>query len=169
MKDLSEFLDFMDEADDGHSDGFTSPKMPSRAYPEGKQYHVPSPDAETGLRLNALADITLKSKRGQEVSEADVRRLRIADSEEREFLEQVLSTELVAELIADGVKWEHMKRLSMFAFTYFAVSPEAAENAAKNGLFSGKALPPNRAARRKKTSSGTASGSRGSKSTSRRS
>lgn len=158
--DLSSFLDFMEE-----SDGFESPLMPSKLHPEGKSYRVPSPDALTGLRLNALADITLKQSRGTPVSENDVKRLRIDDADEREFISQVLSVELVDEMLVDGVRWEHMKRLSMYAFTYFAVSREAANTAADNGLFAGKELAPTNRAGRRKSPKKTAGGSRGMKST----
>jgi len=140
---VSSFLDFMSE-----EDGFKSPLMPSVKYPQGKSYHVPSPDAETGLRLNALADVAMKMSKGFEVKEFDIQRLRMDDTEEREFADQVLSAAVVQQMIEDGCRWEHVKRLTQYAFTYFGVSPEAAENAAKAGLFSGKAPAPNRAARR---------------------
>lgn len=162
MADLSSFMDFLED------DGFDTPPMPSRAHPEGHVYRVPSPDAETGLRLSALADLTLKQSKGLEISENDVRRLRLNDQEEREFMAQLLTPELVAQMSDDGVKWEHMKRLSMYAFTYFAVSKDAADNAAANGLFSGKAPALNRAQTRAKARS-TRSGSAASKRTTPRS
>jgi hypothetical protein len=163
MADLSKFLDFMDEVDE--RDGFDSPPMPSPAHPEGKQYRVPSPDAKIGLRLNALADMTLKQSRGLDISETDVKRLRLDDKDEHEFLAQVLSQSLLDQMVEDGVKWEHLRRLAMYGFVYFAVSREAADQAAENGLFAGKALAStNRATRRgtKKTSSGS-SGSKKTK------
>lgn len=146
MADLNAFMDFMED-----EDGFDSPLMPSAAHPEGHVYHVPSPNAVTGLRLSALADLTMKQAKGVELNEIDVRRLRLDDQEEREFISQVLSVELVNTMVADGVKWEHMKRLGLYGFTYFGVSKEAADEAAKNGLFSGKAQTPNRAQRRAST------------------
>lgn len=156
MADLSQFLDFMDEADDGVTSGFDSPPMPSIAHPRGKQYRVPSPDAKTGLRLNALADMTLKQSRGIELSDIDVKRLRLDDKDEREFLSQVLGAELLEEMVSDGVKWEHLRRLAMYGFVYFGVSAEAADQAAANGLFSGKqGAPTNRAARRSQSKSTT--------------
>lgn len=171
MADLSQFLDFMDEADEGVTSGFDSPPMPSVAHPRGKQYRVPSPDAKTGLRLNALADMTLKQSRGLELSDVDVKRLRLDDKDEREFLAQVLTPELLEQMIDDGVRWEHLRRLAMYGFVYFGVSAEAADQAAANGLFSGKAAAPtNRAARRsapKKTTSGSAASSTTKKASSR--
>lgn len=167
MADLSQFLDFMDEADEGVTSGFDSPPMPSTKHPRGKQYRVPSPDAKTGLRLNALADMTLKQSRGIELSDIDVKRLRLDDKDEREFLAQVLTEKLLDEMVDDGVKWEHLRRLAMYGFVYFGVSAEAADQAAANGLFSGKAqAPTNRAARRANQKS-TTSGSAGSKKTTR--
>lgn len=156
--DLSTVLDFMEE--DG---GFTSPPMPSTKFPKGKTYRIPSPNAIVGLRLAAIADITLKQARGKDLSPTDVKRLRIEDEDEHEFIAQVLSPETVAEMESDGVKFAHMKRLGLYAFTYFAVSPEAAETALKNGVLQGKvSAPPNRAARRSsskgKTSTTSASG-----------
>ncbi len=151
MSDLGQFLDFMED-----EDGFNSPPMPSRAHPEGRQYRVASPDAKTGLRLNALADIMVKREMKVEVKERDVARLRMDDAEEEEFVRQVLGADrtdgsnALDEMIADGCKWEHIKRMSQYAFTYFGVSKEAADEAVKNGLLRGKIEAPNRAARRKK-------------------
>lgn len=150
MTDLGQLLDFMED-----ENGFLSPKMPSRAHPEGKQYRVASPDALTGLRLNALADIMIKREMGGKVDDSDAARLRLSDSDEREFVQQVLGndrgdeTNALDEMVADGCRWEHIQRLAQFAFTYFGISREAAEEAAKNGLLSGKMVAPNRAARRK--------------------
>ncbi|QYC54355.1 tail assembly chaperone [Microbacterium phage Pickles13] len=150
--DLGQMLDFMED-----EDGFTSPPLPSKTHPEGRQYQVASPDATTGLRLNALADIMVKKEMGAEVSATDVRRLRMDDSDEHEFVRQVLGAERVDggnaldEMIADGCKWEHIKRMSQYAFTFFGVSKEAADEAVRNGLFRGKVEAPNRAARRKKS------------------
>jgi len=143
--DLSTMLDFMDD-----EDGFKSPLMPSTKYPEGKSYAIKSPDAKTGLRLSAISDITMKQARGIEIAELDIKRLRIEDEDEREFIEQVLSPAVVAEMIDDGCRWEHVKRLGLYAFVFFGVSREAADDAVKRGLFKGKGLmpPKNRAARR---------------------
>lgn len=150
MTDLSQFLDFMED-----DDGFTTPPMPSPEHPEGRQYRVASPDAKTGLRLNALADLMVKREMKVEVSERDVARLRMDDGQEDEFVRQVLGAKrhdggnALDEMIEDGCKWEHIRRMAQFGFTYFGVSKEAAEEAARNGLLSGKLAAPNRAARRK--------------------
>lgn len=163
MAELAEFTDFMDDADgDG---GFDSPRMPSPAHPQGRSYRIPSPDAKTGLRLTALADMSLKQSRGIAIDELDVKRLRISDDDEREFLGQVLSPGVLEQMIEDGVKWEHARRLAMYAFVRFGISKDAADEAAKNGLLSGKAAAPNRAARRTKKKKSTTSASPGSKKT----
>lgn len=152
MTDLGQMLDFME--DEG---GFKSPPMPSTKHPEGKRYHVASPDALTGMRLNALADIMVKKEMSVEISELDVRRLRLDDDDEVEFVRQVLGaaradgSNALDEMLADGCKWEHIKRMGQYAFTFFGVSKEAADEAVKNGLLSGKLTAPNRAARRKKS------------------
>lgn len=149
MADLGALMDFMED-----EDGFESPRMPSTAHPDGRSYHVASPNAEVGLRLSALADLTMKQAKGIELNATDVRRLRLDDQQELEFMEQVLGAALVATMVADGVKWEHLKRLGLYAFTYFGVSKDAADEAAANGLFSGKGQAPvatNRATRRAST------------------
>lgn len=159
MADLSDFMDFME--DDDNDGGFLSPPIPSAKYPKesgGHQYRVPSPDALTGLRLTALADISIKAaKNPGELGEKDAKRLRLDDQEERDFIQQVLTPELVEEMVADGVKWTHVKRLASYAFTYFAIGADAAEQAAKSGVFSGKAQtapPQNRQARRQQPKTG---------------
>lgn len=135
--------DFLDE------DGITDlPLIKSAKHPEGKHYVIPSPDANTGLRLQGLAELVAKQRAKVQISERDVARLRLNDEEEREFFQQVMGTAYV-EMVEDGVSWERIKRLGMYAFTYFAVGREAAEKAAREGAFSGKAPAPlNRAQRR---------------------
>lgn len=171
MADLSQYLDFMEEVEgDGPGAGFMSPPMPSPAHPKGRQYQIDAPDGVTGLRLATLADMTIKASRGAELGEADVRRLRLDDREERDFLEQVLGGAF-EDMLTDGVRWPHIKRLGMYAFIYFGISEEAADAAAERGLFQGKAVAPtatNRTARRTGTR-GTSSASGGSRKTTTRS
>lgn len=144
--DFGQMLDFMTD-----EDGFLSPPMPSTKHPEGKQYRIPSPDAKTGLRLNALADIMARREAGADVSERDIARLRMEKGDEREFVQQILGPAL-AEMTEDGCRWTHIKRMASFAFIKFGISDDAAELALKNGLLQGKApTPPNRAAKRAKS------------------
>jgi len=147
-RNLAEVQDFLE--DDG---GFTTPPMPSTKHPEGHTYRVPSPDAITGLRLTALADLSMKYKNKQGVTEADVASLRLSDDDERDFIQQVLSLEVVGEMKDDGCRWEHMRRIGMYAYLFFTAGEKAAEDARENGLLLGKAPgpTPNRAQRRSKT------------------
>lgn len=131
-------------------DALEIPGVKSTKYPEGKAYSIPSPDAETGMRLTALAELAAKKAKGIEIKEADVKRLNLNDTEEREFAEQVLGAAL-AEMQGDGVSWVRIQRITKYAFTHFAVSAESAREAASRGVFEGKAQArPNRAARRAK-------------------
>lgn len=144
MADLSSLHTFLD--DDG---GFDTPPMPSPAYPKGRVYRVPSPDATTGLRLAALQDLALKQSMGNAVTEVDVKRLRLGDEEERDFIGQVLSQEVQAAMVEDGVRWEHMRRMALYGYILFTAGEKAAEAAVEGGLLAGKApAAPNRAARR---------------------
>lgn len=143
FKDLESFL---------NDDAITTPPIKSKKHPEGKPYKIQSPDAETGLRLNGLATIAAKAAAGQEVSPDDVKSLVMDDAEERVFLEQVLG-DAYHEMLADGVSWTSLQRLGQYAFSYFAVSPAAANKGVREGIFAGKVqTPTNREARRKKPS-----------------
>jgi hypothetical protein len=131
LKDLSSFLD--DDAIDVPIDG--------------KTYRVESPDAKTGLFLASLANVGVKAAAGGEVDQADVDKLDLDDDEERDFMQMVLGDTL-AELVADGVSWTKIQRLSRYCFIHFAVGEEAADDALKSGALSGEAPAPNRAKRR---------------------
>jgi len=123
--------------------------IPSREHPDGKLYTVPSPDAETGVRLTALADIARKQRQGVQVSARDVARLHLNDEEEREFAQQVMGS-CYDEMMADGVAWVTIQKVMNYAYIYFAMGKDVADQAAREGLFSGgKArVPMNRAERR---------------------
>lgn len=131
-------------------DALTIPGVISTKHPEGKDYVIASPDAETGMQLNALGDIGTKLAAGAEVSASDVARLRLDDAQEMNLGRQVLG-ETMAEMMEDGVSWVRIQRVIQYAFTHFAISPEAARKGAEQGLFSGKAPALNRAQRRQKT------------------
>jgi hypothetical protein len=143
LKDLSSFLD--DDAIDVEIDT--------------KTYRVESPDAKTGLFLAGLANVGVKAASGGDVAAADVEKLDLDDDEERDFMEMVLG-DTFAELIADGVSWMKIQRLSRYCFIHFAVGEEAADEALKSGALTGEAPAPNRAARR--------AGSRGAATTTKR-
>lgn len=141
--DLDNLFDFLDD------DALRVP-VKSTSYPEGKVYVIPSPDAETGLRLSALSDLMVKAENGGQLTERDKARLSMSDDDEREFQQQVLGP-VFAEMVADGVSHVRIQRVTQYGFLYFAFSPEAAETAARNGILSGKGVPAaqgNRATRR---------------------
>lgn len=121
----------------------------SHAYPEGKLYVVPSPDAETGMRLTALADVARKQQQGVKVSERDAARLHISDDEEREFAQQVMGS-CYDEMVRDGVSWVIIQRVMNYAYIYFSMGKDTADKAAREGLFTGGKVrvPMNRADRR---------------------
>lgn len=144
---LDDFYDFLED------DTLEIPNVKSRAHPEGKTYSIPSPDAETGMRLSALAEIAVKVNKSIDVHERDVKRLHLDDNEEREFAQQVLGP-VYEELIADGVSWIRLQRITQYAYVHFAFSPEAAREAAERGVFAGKAQARTRAERRAKPKNG---------------
>lgn len=131
LKDLSSFLD--DDAIDVPIDG--------------KTYRIESPDAKTGLFLSAMANLGVKATAGGEIDEDDLASLDLDDDKERDFMRTVLGDTL-DELVADGVKWVKIQRVSRYAFLYFAIGEEAADEALANGTLTGEAKAPNRAQRR---------------------
>lgn len=143
LKDLSSFLD--DDAIDVPVDG--------------KTYRIESPDAKTGLLLSSMVNLGVKASSGGEISDADLASLDLDDDRERDFMRMVLGDTL-DELVENGVSWVKIQRISRYAFLYFAVGEEAADEALKSGALSGEAPAPNRAARR--------AGSRGAATTTKR-
>lgn len=116
-----------------------------------RDYSIPAPDAETGLKYTALANVAKAVARGDEVRDNDVQALKLDDEEEREFVQVILGDEVMGQMVEDNLPWPAITRTAQYAFTHFAVSPEAARKAFEAGAFSGKAQTPlNRAARRAK-------------------
>ena len=136
--DLTAFGDFLDD------DGFTTPPILSREHPEGKAYKVPSPDGVTGARMVTLAGIAAKKNADIAVTQADLDRLNLNDQQETEFMRDVLGT-AYDEMLADGVSWQRISRLGQYAFVVITQGEVAANDAAKAGIFSGKAPARNRA------------------------
>lgn len=139
LKDLSSFLD--DDALDIPVDGTT--------------YRIPSPDAETGLWLSSVVNLGVTASAGVEITDADAARLQFDDAEERDLVAIVLGPAL-DEMKTDGVSWVKIQRISQYALFYFTLGPEAADQAAANGLLTGEAPAPNRAARRQASRGGAA-------------
>lgn len=114
-----------------------------------RDYTVPAPDAETGLKYSALSNIAVRAQKGEQISEQDLAALHLDDAEEREFVVQMLTQEVVDQMREDRLQWPAMVRTAQYVFTHFAVSADAAAKAKTAGAFSGKAqAPTNRAGRR---------------------
>lgn len=127
-----------------------------------RDYVVPAPDVDTGLRYSALSHVAIKVNKGQEVTQAEMESLKLEGAEEVSFVEQMLSAAVVEQMREDGLPWPALVRTASYVFTHFAVSADAAKKAFEAGVFSGKAqTPTNRAARRGTQSARPAS--RGSK------
>lgn len=136
-RDLSAFFD----------EGLTYTAVPSKAFPapEGKAYRVSSPDAKTGLWLNATAQFGQMAATGAKLTESALARLRLDDDEERDFYQRVLGAAF-DEMIDDGVDWMLLQKIGQDAYLNFAMSEQAADAALER---LGKAQPrPNRATRR---------------------
>lgn len=139
---LNNFLDYLED------DTLTIPGIPSTAYPSGKAYTIPSPDAKLGARLAAVGDLAVKVSLGVEVGEREKSRLQLDDDQELDLMEQLLG-DAREEMVDDGVTWTHLRGIMKYAFIYYALGPEQADDAARNGVLSGKApAPVNRAERR---------------------
>lgn len=150
MQSLHEFLE---------DDGLFVPGVKSRAFPNGKDYIIPSPDIETGLRLTAFAEFSGKiaaaQKRRDETGEnvdpgvtsADVERL--MGKSDTDFQTLVLGADVYAEMQADGVPWRVLQRIVELAFATFTFGDEQAEKMVRDRVAAGKVTAPtNRAARR---------------------
>lgn len=118
--DLSKMSSWFDD------DALELPPIKSKEHPKGKSYRVASPDFETGILLQQLAQIATRLHNGLEVSEAEAKRLKMDDEEERDFTQMVLGDTL-EEMKADGVPWGPIRKVTQYVFTYYAMSPEQAE------------------------------------------
>ncbi len=140
--------DLHDYFDDGALD---YPGVPSRAFPEGKSYRVPGPEAKTGLWLTAIADLGVKKASGKELSEADTASLTLDDSEEITWYRRILGP-AYDEMIADGVKMSVLKRIGDDAYLCFSLSVDVADVVLRA---SGKASARANRATRRATGTGT--------------
>ena len=137
--DLSQFDAFFDD------DELKLPPIKSTKYPAGKRYTIPSPDFETGALLQKLANIAQRIQAGVPVSEAEAKSLKFDDDQEVDLAVMLLGATL-EEMKSDGVGWGPIRRATQYAFTHYAISPQAAER-----LATPKApTPTNRAAKRAK-------------------
>jgi hypothetical protein len=126
----------------------------STAHPDGKDYVIPAPDAETGLWLQEQARIGAQIYEGlREATEGD-----LDDMEEKSFYRKIMGPAF-DEMIADGVKWPSIKRAGSAIMAWALSDADDAED-----VWSGKAkeeAKANRAERRaKKKTKARASGSK---------
>jgi len=149
LRDLQAFLE---------DDGLDYPWPPSAfkdaaEFPQGKSYHVDSPDAKTGLWLTSLADLGARAMAGAELSADETARIRLDDDAEASFYQRILGG-VYDEMLADGLKWSVLQKTALDAYMYFTMGPDAADLAlAGQGKQAARA---NRAARRaaKRTAGG---------------
>lgn len=92
----------------------------------GKVYHIPSPDAETGLWCQQIFEIGAKAQAGQSVSDAAVAKLRLGDDEERSLYDRVLGP-VKQEMIDDGLPWSRVSAVGETAIIWIATDRETAE------------------------------------------
>lgn len=152
---IEPFLGFLDE------DDLSLPPIPSVKHPHPKPdgtpggfvYKVPLPDAIMGARLAGLGEIMVKQAKGIPITERDAQRLQLDDDEEMAFQTSILGP-VKDQMIADGVKFEGIKRATNYAFVAFAFNEDAAKEMAQQGTLTGKAVPveTNRQERRAKKS-----------------
>ena len=141
------------------------PPVKSKAHPEGKAYTIASPDAETGIFLVSLTNYLAQQARHPEAEPDETTERRIQsfldkrtaevgeddDSAKLEASGRLVLGDTAAEMVADGVPWVIIQRLTKYAMLHFTQGPEAAKAAALSGaLVGGAAAPANRAARRAK-------------------
>ena len=135
LKDLSQFMS------DGHD-------LPIN----GKTYHVPLVDAETGLAFTRFISVAMKAKNAQENNEdytpddEDIQIL--SDQQERDIYKEVLRDGVWEEMVEDGLAFAHMRMAALYALYHATQGEEVANRFWESG---GKAPAPNRAARRTAT------------------
>lgn len=124
---------------------------------DGRDFTIPSPNARDGLWLSRLANLGMKVAGDAEPTAEDVERLQLDDQAERELYEVVLGSAF-EELVEADVPWVKIQRLGRWAFIYFAMGPEQAEQARASGALTGEAPRPNRAQKRAAMSSSSTRG-----------
>lgn len=116
----------------------------SKKHPDGKDYTVPAPDAETGLWLQEQARIGAQIAEGmRDAKDGD-----LDDVAEKELYRKIMGPAF-DEMLEDGVKFPSIKLAGQAVFAWALSDAEDAED-----VWSGKAkaeAKANRAERRKKT------------------
>lgn len=110
----------------------------------GKIYKIPSVDAETGLWLQSVTQITAKrmsvadGEEPPELSDREISSLELDDDEETDFMQRMLGPAL-QEMRDDGVPWEKIKLVGQTATIRAMSGDDAAETFWNNGGVNPKA------------------------------
>lgn len=109
---------------------------------DGVEYTIPEPDADTGLRLQAVMSTGIAAATQQEPGAKDIELL--SDAQEMDLFADALGT-AYHEMRAAGVGYATLKHAAMTAFFYWTIGEDAAMAYWESG---GKAPAANRATRR---------------------
>jgi hypothetical protein len=119
-----------------------------------RTYRIPSPTAESGLRISRMTVLAMRAIGGG--SEVDAEALN--DEEELDLLADALGP-AQAEMQADGVDWAWLRHAGLTAVIWITQGPDSAGTYWRAAGDPTRLAPPNRAARRAKPSSGSAAAS----------
>ncbi|SEC95370.1 hypothetical protein SAMN04489727_5737 [Amycolatopsis tolypomycina] len=111
---------------------------------DGTTYRIPSPDALTGLKLMSIYQLSEDVELTEEAKQA-------LASENRDLPQLVLGTGL-DDLVAGGVSWVKIQRITRYALLFFTLGEEVADHAMNSGALSGEAPAPSPNGRRTRAS-----------------
>lgn len=92
----------------------------------GKVYAVPSPDIETGLYCQRIAETGLALRAGRQLSDSDLAALQLDDEEERSWYHRLMGAAF-EEMLADGLPWAYVQRAGATTFAWITRGIDAAE------------------------------------------
>jgi hypothetical protein len=101
---------------------------------DGTTYRIPSPDALTGLKLMSIYQLSENVEITEEAKQA------LAD-DKRDLSQLVLGNGL-DELVAGGVSWIKIQRITRYALLFFTLGEEVADHAVDSGALLGEAPAP---------------------------
>lgn len=117
-----------------------------------REYRIPSPPAEDGLRIQRLMALAEKVANGADDGNVEV----LDDDQEADLLRLCLG-EVLEEMRADGVRWAWIKHAGLTAMFWITADADTAQKFWASGGDPSR-LAPNRAARR--ASAGSSGGAR---------
>lgn len=121
----------------------------------GREYVIPSPSAEDGLRVQKITTLAARLQSGGEAVDTT-----LLDDEEEVDLFQLCLGPVYDELLADGVDWAQLRHFGLTAMFWIVSDVETAEKYWRSKGDPSQ-LAPNRETRRaKKSGSGAASKTR---------